>query len=270
MALDGHLDLEALPGRGGVSCLGRQSFSAPFHVGKGYADEDGVLRVQVVNPTAGMLEGDRMRLRLVARRGASLSVTTPSASRCFRSPGAGGVEVRQDLVVESTAFLEYAPEPLYVHAGGALSQHTQVEMERGASLFLVDSLAPGRVASGELWQWRRLVLSLRLEMDGRPVLVERLAHSGPELGALAAWHGQQEAWLATAIAVAPGLGSWEAWREGVSDTPDCRFGGTALEEDVLIFRLVGASAGALRDGLLRLRRALVHRLPGLSGSSRRV
>ena len=57
----GNLALRAEARPDGRTVLAGQSFRAPFHLSKSYWDVDaGVLIVQVVNPTAGILAGDRL------------------------------------------------------------------------------------------------------------------------------------------------------------------------------------------------------------------
>lgn len=87
--ISGHLDLHAWldAADAGRTVLARQSFRAPFHLGKPYRDEcTGVLMVQVVNPTAGILSGDELRSTITVGEGAALLVTTPSATRIFTMP----------------------------------------------------------------------------------------------------------------------------------------------------------------------------------------
>src|SRR5688572_614578 len=81
----GHLALRAAAREDGRTSLVAQSFRAPFHVSKPYWDEDAkTLLVQVVNPTAGILSGDRLESEIAVEAGAALLVTTPSASRVFQ------------------------------------------------------------------------------------------------------------------------------------------------------------------------------------------
>ena len=81
----GHLSLRAATRADGRTVLARQSFRAPYHLSKPYWDMDAkTLLVQVVNPTAGILSGDRLESDLDVRKGAALLVTTPSASRVFK------------------------------------------------------------------------------------------------------------------------------------------------------------------------------------------
>ena len=57
----GNLQLRAAVRAPGRTMIATQSFRAPFHVSKPYWDADSrVLLTQVVNPTAGILEGDTL------------------------------------------------------------------------------------------------------------------------------------------------------------------------------------------------------------------
>ena len=100
----GHLHLEAAPRADGRTVLARQSFRAPFHLGKSYW-ESGVLQVRVVNATAGILAGDRLDLAIRVRSGAALLVLTPAATRAFMMRR-GAAECRQMFKVEAEGRLE--------------------------------------------------------------------------------------------------------------------------------------------------------------------
>ena len=87
----GHLHLKATARADGRTALSTQSFRAPYHLSKPYWDADtGTLLVQVVNPTAGILEGDSLRSDIAVGREAALLVTTPSA-RSRRSMRLSGI-----------------------------------------------------------------------------------------------------------------------------------------------------------------------------------
>src|SRR5215203_1961879 len=91
----GHLSLLAARRDHGRTVLATQSFRAPFHISKPYWDSDArTLLVQVVNPTAGILSGDRLESKIEVERDAALLVTTPSTSRVFKMRY-GDAECRQ-------------------------------------------------------------------------------------------------------------------------------------------------------------------------------
>jgi len=115
VTLSGHLRLQAAARPDGRTVLAAQSFRAPYHLSKPYWDADvGALLVQVVNPTAGILEGDSLTSDITVERNAALLVTTPSASRVFKMKN-GSAECRQDFKVAKGGWLEVLPEPLVPH-----------------------------------------------------------------------------------------------------------------------------------------------------------
>ncbi len=152
--LSGHLDLVCAPDSRGVSVLRHQSFRAPMHLSKPHHDAD-TLVVNIVNPTAGLLEGDRIECRVSVESGARLLLTTPSASRAHRMRD-GSAELAQQLSVESGGFLEFWPELFIPQGGTRYRQHTELRVEEGGELLFFESLAPGRVAFGESFEFREL------------------------------------------------------------------------------------------------------------------
>jgi urease accessory protein len=270
--VSGHLHLVAAPGGDGTTAIVRQSFRAPFHVSKPYWD-GAVLHAQIVNPTAGMLEGDQLETEVRVCAGASLVLTTPSQARAFRAAGAGRVTNGQRLRVEAGGWLDWWPEPLVPHAGCDYRQETVVEVAPGGSLFFCESLGPGRVARGETWAWRRLELGLTVNLDARPIARERFALSGPEAAGLAAFAGQETAWMATCVAVGAsereGAAEWEKIRRlhqppvwvGVSRLPAA--GAWSL-------RIIAPDGQQLRDAVVAARQILAGWLPGLGVVLRRI
>lgn len=190
----GHLALRAaVRADDGATYLAGQSFRAPFHLSKSYWDADTrTLLTQVVNPTAGILSGDRLESEVVAESGAALLLTTPSASRVFRMRS-GQARSLQTFRVEDGAWLEVLPEPLVPHRGSVFHQRTVLDVEPGGAALYADLLFPGRIAHGEVWGWDRLVLELEVRRGPALCLRERLDQAGGDLLALAKLAGCGEA-----------------------------------------------------------------------------
>lgn len=270
MAFAGQLRLRAERGGREGTFLAEGACSGPFHVGKPHWQE-GIMRVQVVNPTAGMLAGDAMTVDISVAAGARLAVTTPAAARAFRMAEGARASLRQRLRCAAGAWLEYAPDPLYPHAGTEFSQDTLLEVEPGGAACLVDSLAPGRSARGELWAWRRLENTLTVEQGGRPLLRERLDVGGAQFGRLAAFHGFSEAWIATLVAVAPELaarGAALGLNQSMTGEEGALAGATCPAPDLLVVRVVAPSGHALRASLAGIRERLAVCLPAIAEPSR--
>lgn len=185
----GHLRLRAAARADGRTILADQSFRAPYHISKPYWDADaGTLLVQVVNPTAGILAGDRLESEIAADTNATLLVTTPSASRLFTMAD-GQAECTQRFRVAAGAWLEVSPEPLVPHRNCRFRQTTNLVVEPGGTAFFVDQLFPGRIGHGETWSWAELCLMLDVTVGDDLILRERFSHSANELKQLAAFSG---------------------------------------------------------------------------------
>jgi urease accessory protein len=272
MNFAGHLLLRAQSRGAGKTSLGEQSFRAPFHVGKSYADAHALL-VQVVNPTAGVLEGDKLESHIAVDSGAALLVTTPSATRVFHMR-AGAATSRQVIRVARGAWLEFWPEPLVPHAQADFTQTTEIEVEEGAEMLFADFLIPGRIARGEIWQWRRLVLDLKLRIDRRLILRERAEQTGEELKALSMMAGMAQATFGTLFAASPNLADEEQWKDQLLALhgPDLWLGISRLRGDYPAYsiKLIAPDGDALRRAHRQVRHILSCRLPRLQADPRKL
>ena len=156
--MKGHLHLTCGLGGDGLPCLKEQSFRAPFHLSKPHVDA-GALVVNIVNPTAGMFDGDELDLDVRVEPDTHLVLTTPSAARVFRSRSGGAAVMTQKFVVGQGSLLEFMPEPFIPHAGSVYEQRTELRVEPGGGLLFFEWLAPGRVASGEVFGYSKITWS---------------------------------------------------------------------------------------------------------------
>lgn len=272
-AFSGHLAVSAQRIDSGVTTLARQSFQAPFHLGKPYWDGHALI-VQVVNPTAGILEGDRLASEVDVRAGASLLMTTPSATRVF-TMRSGSAESIQRFEVGDGGWLEYWPEPLVPHKHSSFRQETHLTLERGAGVLFADFLLPGRIARGESWAWSRLVLEFELKVGGVQILRERLDQSGAELRGLAELSGMGEgAAFGNLIAVSDALRDESRWKDRIAGLhgAGCWVGVSALRGDAAAYsiKLIAQTADVLRRRHRELRAILSSCLPGLHADPRKL
>lgn len=271
----GHLSLRAAARPDdGVTTLPAQAFRAPYHLSKPYWDADTrTLLVQVVNPTAGILSGDRLESSVVVDPGAALLLTTPSASRVFRMRD-GEARSLQTLHVASSGWLEVLPEPLVPHRGSVFHQRTRLTVEPGGAAFFADLLFPGRIAHGETWAWSRLVLDLEVRFGAELLLRERLDQSADHLRALAALAGAGDsASFGNAVFIAPALPSAPAWRDQLHalQTDGVWIGASPLRTGAgWSIKFVAPDGIRLRQTLAEIRRVLTPITPHLACDARKL
>jgi urease accessory protein len=164
-ALDGHLHLRCESRADGVPFIARQSFRAPVHLSKSHVDH-GHLVQSIVNPTAGFFDGDHLETDIHVAPGAKLVLSTPSASRVYRTRSGAAAVSCQKFRVEENASLEWIPEPFIPHAGARYVQRTMIDLHPAASLLFFDWITPGRVAMGEVFAYQHLRWELDLTLGG--------------------------------------------------------------------------------------------------------
>lgn len=272
----GHLSLQAAVRDHGRTVLAAQAFRAPFHISKPYWDADArALLVQVVNPTAGILAGDRLRSEITVDSNAALLVTTPSASRVFRM-SQGEAECRQHFAVAPGGWLEVMPEPLVPHRGSRYRQITTVDVAAGGALFFMEQLMPGRVAHNEAWAWDRLQLELSVRAAGQLVLRERLDQRADDLRALAEFAGSgPSACFANGILLGSELSAGtEAppWRREITSLHrnGLWVGVSTLRCQGWSIKVVARTSIELRAALREIRRILAGYFPRLGCDPRKL
>ncbi len=266
----GQLALRAEARPDGRTVLGAQSFRAPYHISKPYWDEDSrTLLVQVVNPTAGILSGDRLESSITVAERAALLVTTPSASRVFKMKD-GAAECRQHFTVAAGGWLEVLPEPLVPHRGCRYRQTTHIEVATGGTMFFADLLMPGRVGHGEAWEWERLLLEIDVRLSGELILRERFEQTGADLRALAELAGSgPAACFGNAVLIAEGPAEWiqavaALHRDGTW------LGVSALRKGGWSIKCVAPDSIKLRQTVLELRQILTAYYPHLACDARKL
>jgi urease accessory protein len=155
-----------------VPYLARQSFRAPVHLGKSHLD-GGHLVLSIVNPTAGFFDGDVLASEVQVAPDAKLILSSPSASRVYRTRSGAAAQSYQKFSVEENASLEWIPEPFIPHAGARYVQRTEIDLHSSASLLLFEWIAPGRVAMGEVFDYENLRWELDLCLAGKLIARER-------------------------------------------------------------------------------------------------
>lgn len=173
---DGDLRI-VLERRGARTVLTECRQRLPLQLLAPLALDDPAAVLSIVNPTGGVLGGDRLTIEVEARPGAHGCLTTPSATKIYR---AAGHAARQDVEirVKRDAIVEWVPDHVIPFADSVFRQSIRAEVDEGGRLVLVDAYAAGRVAREEAWRFGRLESALTIRDDRGWLLLDRFALSG--------------------------------------------------------------------------------------------
>jgi urease accessory protein len=256
---DGRLGLR-FERRGDRTVLAACRGTVPLQVLAPLALPDPAAVVSILNPTGGLVGGDRLAIEVDAGPDAHACLTTPSATKVYRTAGPPS---RQDvhLRLAPGAAVEWVPDHTIPFAGSDFRQVLRAELGDGARLLVVDAFAAGRVGRGETWQFARLESALAVEDARGWLLRDRFVLEAPT-----AWSavGLAEGAPYFATVAAFGDGSWDAWLEdtgaAIAGCPGVRAAGGALPRRGAVIRCLAESAAALGDALERVWGAARHRL----------
>ncbi|WP_248126291.1 urease accessory protein UreD [Micrococcus lacusdianchii] len=181
---------DAEPEGTGAACTGRLALRIGQRGGRSVAVEqfhEGALRVLrphrlddsgqvcfvVVNPGGGYLGADRYEMDVRVEDGASLLLTTQSATKVYRTPQGPAVQ-RTRLRLGAGARLETVPDQLIAYRDAEYVQDTVVDLHPTSSMCLTEIVTPGWDPGGERFSYSEVQLRTLVMMQGRPVLLDNL------------------------------------------------------------------------------------------------
>ena len=270
MGRDGRLRL-GFERRGPTTVLTERRFTLPLQALEPVdLDGAGVATLMLLNPTGGLLGGDRLDTVVTVGAGGRVCLTTPAATRVYRSAMAPAVQ-RFTATVGPGAALEYVPDHLIPSPGARLEQTTEIILAGDATAIVLDAWAVGRAARGEAWRFDALDIATVVSDASGPLLIERARLDADALlrgwpGGLGAAEGM--AYVATLAALAPAREDWGLLVDDLRATlaqsgPELRHGVTALARGGLLARLLAPSAPTLHACVGRLWAICRGRLLGL-------
>ena len=157
-----HAQLSVQVRRDGERCVAHVQHEGPLRVLKTlYPEGDAIAHQVIVHPPGGIVGGDRLDVALALHAGAHLVITTPGATRFYRSAGeAAHQRVRAD--VGDGARLEWLPLETIAHSGCIAESRVEFTLADGAEMIGWDVLALGLPAAGEAFSAGRYTQHLAL------------------------------------------------------------------------------------------------------------
>src|SRR5580704_11240387 len=157
---------------GATTILAQSRFSLPLQALTPLTLADGASYMMLLNPTGGVLGGDHLVTEIVQEAGTHVCLTTPSATRIYQTAEKPAI-LETVIQLGEGATLEYFPDHVIPHAGSALRQSLRIEMARGSRAILLDSMASGRVAHGERWNFTEMDSQLEVRIRSKLVFFNR-------------------------------------------------------------------------------------------------
>jgi urease accessory protein len=166
------LDLAFEP-RGGRTVLAHKRQSGPLTVQRPFYPEGNLCHLYLLHPPGGVVGGDSIQIQLDVGTGAGVLVTTPGATKFYRSAGPVALQ-RQLLKVAAGGVLEWFPGENILFPSAMLRARTQIDLYGDARLMGWEMHCLGRPVIGERFDFGEADLGFAMFRNGRPLLSDRL------------------------------------------------------------------------------------------------
>lgn len=156
----------------GRTIVAERSHFGPLCIQRPFHPEGGACHVYVLHPPGGLAGGDHLEIAANVETGGEALITTPAATKVYRSAGDASVQ-GQTLHVAAGASLEWLPCEQILFGASRARLRTQVTLDGAARFIGWESVCLGRPTFGDTYRDGWLDQRTRISVDGRPVLVER-------------------------------------------------------------------------------------------------
>jgi urease accessory protein len=174
----------------------------------------------LVNPSGGLVGGDRLSVRATLGPDAHVLISTPSANRVYRSLGDTAVQTIK-LTIGSGAILEWMPDVTIPYAGSRFRQTIHATLAPGATVLLWDAIVSGRIARGERWAFTSLENEIRITTASGQSVLERYALAAHGAGLAEDWDYAGSLYL---IGDGVDAGRWKRLEPQLAEILDARSG----------------------------------------------
>lgn len=238
-----QLDLE-ISHRGEKSVVSHSRQKGPLTIQSPFYPENEVCHLYLLHPPAGIVGGDKLQLNVLTKEGGAALITTPGATKFYRSNGALA-EQYQNFTIHENSSLEWLPQETIYFPSANAELNTTIHLKGSGKYLGWEIHCLGLPANKKDYADGRAKMSLSLFRDNTPLLLERLIISEKKKNYQAAFL-QNKPILGSLIATDADTDLVETLREKL---PVCHNGtwGATLLDDILILRYLGNSTNEARE-----------------------
>lgn len=153
------------------SVISKSRQQGPLTVQSSLYPEGSLCHIYLLHPPAGIVGGDRLCLEVVVQEEGQTLITTPGATKFYRSNGKPALQ-QQYLKVASGCSLEWLPQETIYYPNTHARMETVVELEPGARFIGSEIHCLGLPARGESMEEGRASIRLQIRRNKKPLFLE--------------------------------------------------------------------------------------------------
>jgi len=237
--------------------LVHRSHRGPLVIQRPFYPEGDPCHVYVVHPPGGVVGGDQLRVDAQVEAGAHALITTPAATKFYRSAQRASSQLQELRAAGAT--LEWLPQENIFFPGAETHTATRVHIDANSRFIGWEIACLGLPARGEAFDSGSLKLDLELWSDSNPIFVDRLRLAGHSPSRSAAWGLAGFEAVGTLLATPASAADVEAIRVLLADRANVA---VTLVDGVLVLRALDTQGEPLRKLFITAWQLLRPRLLG--------
>ncbi len=160
--------------RRGKTCLVRKKQRGPLTLQRPFYPEKDICHSYLLHPPGGVVGGDTLDISVQAAAGSHCLITTPGATKFYRSKGDLVSTQSQKISVSKDAIVEWLPQQNIFFPEAQSRLKTQVDIATGGKFIGWEVHCFGRPANNETFHQGNISSSTEITIDGELRLVEQL------------------------------------------------------------------------------------------------
>jgi urease accessory protein len=106
----------------------------------------------ILSPSGGILQGDRYRMDVELKNNAVTHLTTQGATRIYKMDSNYATHL-VTINLKNNSYLEFIPEQIIPYKNSRFYQKTQLNIDDSSTVIYSETIVPGRVAMGEMFDF---------------------------------------------------------------------------------------------------------------------
>ena len=129
-------------------------------------DYPSMAHVFVLSPSGGILQGDRYRMDVELKNNAISHLTTQGATRIYKMDSNYATHM-VTLNLKDNSYLEFIPEQIIPYKNSRFYQKTNLEIDDSSTVVYSETIVPGRIAMGEMFDFDVCYLKTEGKINGK-------------------------------------------------------------------------------------------------------
>jgi len=143
----------------------------PLSIQRPFYPENDVCHAYVLHPPGGVVGGDQLTIDINTAANANALLTTPGATKFYRSNGAQAIQLQKFSVANGC--MEWLPQENIFFPGANCSLTTEIHLDESAQYIGWEIQCLGRPAISEIFNHGNLKFKTAVYRDGKPLFLDR-------------------------------------------------------------------------------------------------